>query len=383
MRAAIIAIGISPEEGSLAFLANLWDDLNSPADEAIEGIDHSKSRQWVAQFAPQESAPKLTTVAQAPLKPDEQYITVTAQKTVLPYDRVLFKRFYGAVHSTILMHDDTGEARSVTTFSSLDPTLAAIDKRAGEKMVQGPRTLLEFAPFRGTAIGSTIALLAIEAADYAKPLLSTLQKMSECAGIKFFSAAALLAEPLITGVQALSEVAGGNGTQIVYAGNLPLHTGIFLIAGIEAVNFNWADYRLASDYTLLRDGVPVDDFAYMAVTIEATAARPNWRQIPALRDAEAALTASVLAAGRKITDPATDERAKVENALLTFEWECLNTPDLCAPDGERVANLTKAKIQGFIERASAGLGIAASARGSARDTDTVAFSLEDIDPFDR
>jgi hypothetical protein len=217
----------------MTFLADLWDVLNSPVDEALEKIYHTPSKQWIAQFAP-PSTTSLVTVKQTPIVPRKHYITVTAQKTVLPHDRVLFKTFYGAVHSTIIVRDEAGEAHSISTFASLDSGLTAIDKRAGEKMVQGPRTLLEFAPFQGTQMASTIALLAVEAVDYAKPLLATLQKISNVAGGTFFSAAAPLAEPLISGIQALTEVAGGSGAQIVYVGNLPRNTGIFLVAAIEA-----------------------------------------------------------------------------------------------------------------------------------------------------
>jgi hypothetical protein len=366
----------------MGFLADFWNIVSSSSAEAIERIYHSKSKQWVAQFVPSERAAKLPLAKEQPLISQQHYITVTAQKTVLPYDRVLLRTFYGAVHSTIIVHDDAGEPRSLTTFASLDPTLTAIDKRAGEKMVQGPRTLLEFAPFRGTAIGSTIALLAVEAVNYAKPLLATLQKMSDIAGVQFFTAAGALAEPLISGVQALCEVAGGSGTQIVYAGNLPLRTGLFLIAGIEANEFNWPDYTFASDYTLLKGGAQVDEFAYMVVSIEATESRPNWRQIPELRDAEVALDTAVKAAGRKIADPSSEEYTKVETARLAMEWMCLNSVDLCPADGEHIADLIKAKIENFARRAS-GVQAPLAIQREFSATTTLGFSLDDIDPFPR
>jgi len=379
----------------MSFLSTLADILNSPPEEAIEKIYHSPSKQRVAQFAPPGCARKLDTAAQTPIEANKHYITVTSQKTVLPYDRVLFKTFYGVVHSTILVRDDDGEPRSLTTFAGLDPALTAIDKRAGEKIVQGPRTLLEFAPFRGTAIGSTIALLAVEAANYAKPLLSTLQKMSDLGGVAFFSAAKALAEPLISGVQALSEAAG-SGAQVVYAGNLPLHTGIFLVAGVDARDFDWADYTFASDYTLLRRGTPVGDFPYMVLTIEASANRPNWKQIPELRDAQAALNAAVKEAGPAILNPSSPERAKVESALLALEWACLNTPDLCSEDADYIAGQARAKIEKFLHFADAGIG--SGMRGIAGPSDarefrdrlrrvdrvaTPAFSFDDIEPFPR
>jgi hypothetical protein len=366
----------------MSFLANFWDILTSPADEAIERIYHTPSKQWVAQFAPPKCAPKLATATQTPIEPNKHYITVTAQKTVLPYDRVLLKTFYGVVHSTIIVHDDAGEPRSLTTFAGLDPALTAIDKRAGEKMVQGPRTLLEFAPFRGNAMASTIALLAVEAADYAKPLLSTLQKMSDIAGVTFFSAGKALAEPLISGIQALSEVAGGSGTQVVYAGNLPLHTGIFLIAAVNASDFDWSGYSFASDYTLLNHGFPVNQFAYMVVSIEAGEVRPNWMQIPELHEAQTDLDGAVRAAGRKIADTSSEEGAKVADALVAFQWKCLNTPDLCPEDADRVADLLAAKIQDLRRRASSALGPVATRR-DVMTAPAPGFSLDDIQLFPR
>ena len=168
----------------MPFLSDLWDCLNLPVDQALDRMYHTKSKQWVAQCARchrSEAGYGGTDRA----APDRHYITVTSQKTVLPFDRVVFKTFYGVVHSTILMRDGSGKPRSITAFKGLDPALTTLDKKAGEKVVTGPRTLLELAPFKGTAIAATIALLAVEAGDYAKPLLSTLQKMSDFAGVKF------------------------------------------------------------------------------------------------------------------------------------------------------------------------------------------------------
>jgi hypothetical protein len=358
----------------VSFLSGFWDLLNSPVDVALERIYHTPSKQWVADFAPPTAAEPENlkqAVQRVPIVSRKNYITVTAQKTVLPYERILFKTFYAAVHSTIVIHDDAGEAHSLSVFSSLDPALTAIDNRAGEKLVLGPRTLLEFAPFQGAQIGTTIALIAVEAVNYAKPLLSTLQKISNVAGATFFSAAEPLAEPLLTGIQALSEVAGGSGIQVAYAGNLPLHTGVFLVAATDSAGFNWSEYSFGSDYTLLFRGTPVSGFAYIVLTIESADTRPNWRQIPALRDAEKALDNAVKAAGRKIGDEKSDERGKVETALLALQWECLNTPDLCEEDGQRVADMAREKIDSFVRRASAGLSPAAHDR---------TFRLEDHEP---
>ncbi len=100
----------------------------------------------------------------------------------------------------------------------------------------------------------------------------------------------------------------------------------------------------------------------LVLTIEASDSRPNWLQIPELRNAESVLDTAVRAAGRKIADPASEERAKVENALLDFTWECLNTSELCQSDGERIADLARAKIQQLVQRATVGLGAPTTAR---------------------
>lgn len=371
----------------MSFLSDFWDTVSSSTETAVSRIYHSPAKQWVAQFAPAASAASMATVSQTPILPMKHYVTVTAQKTVLPYDRILFRSFYAAVHSTILVRDDSGEVRSLSTFSSLDPALTAIDNHAGEKMVQGPRTLLEYAPFRGSQFASTIALIAVEAVNYAKPLLSTLQKISSVAGVSFFSAAAPLAEPLLTGIQALAEVAGGSGTQIVYAGNLPLHTGIFLVAAAETSSFNWADYSFDVDYTLLSHGNPVTEFPYMVLTIEAADARPNWKQIPSIQAAEATLDQAVKSAGRKIAVAGSDEQNKVEDALFAFRWECINSEDLCPDDGARVADMADARVKSLIAAGAGGLSFTGT-RGldeipAAAAHSLPGFSLNDIALFPR
>ena len=58
----------------MSFLTNLWDFLNLPVDQAVDKMYHSKSKQWIAQFAPPETAPKLATAARMTLKPDVHYL---------------------------------------------------------------------------------------------------------------------------------------------------------------------------------------------------------------------------------------------------------------------------------------------------------------------
>jgi hypothetical protein len=332
----------------MTFLSDLWATVTSSSADALDRMYHTPAKQWVAQFAPPASASGLAAAQQTPILPMKHYISVTAQKIAVPNARVLFTTFYPAVHSTVLVRDDSGQVRSLSTFSVLDPDLISIDPHAPEKVVQGPRTLLEFAPFLGSQFVSTFALLSVKAVDYARPFLSTLEKLSSLAGVSFFSAAAPLAEPLLTGIQALTQLSGGSGTQIVYAGNLPLHTGIFLVAATDTGGFSWADYTFGPDYTLLSNGAPVADFPYMVLTVESSESRPNWKQIPAIQAAEETLDQAVKAAGRKIAVEGSDERNKVDDALFAFRWACLNCEDLCPDDGERVADLAKARVDALL-----------------------------------
>ncbi len=366
----------------MPFLTDLWDFLNLPIDQAIDRMYHTKSKQWVAQFAPASTAPQLGTATQVALVPDHHYLTITAQKTVLPFDRVAFKTFYGVVHSTILIRDGSNEPRSITTFQGLDPALTKLDKKAGEKVVTGPRTLLELAPYKGTAIASTIALLAVEAGDYAKPLLSTLQKMSDFAGVKFFEPAHAIVESLITGVQLLAAVTGEAGAQIAYVGNMPSKTGIFLIAATDLASFKWSDYTFAADYTLLKHGRPVEGMAYLVATIEASEERADWREIPTLKAMEASLDAVVRAAGAELAKPKSKAVQKVEEALMALEWSCLNSPDLCKSDGERIADLCREKVRAFIARAGSGL-TSSTERGLTGAGVAARFTLDEIDAFPR
>jgi len=364
----------------LNVLQEIWDFMNLPVGEAVDRMYHTKSKPWVAQFAPAGSAPGVAATTQNALRPDQDYLTVTVQKTVLPYDRIAFKTFYGVVHSSILLREGDGEPRSITAFMGLDPALTALDKRAGEAVVMGPRTLLELAPFKGVAIAATIALLAIEARDYAKPLLSTLQKLSAIAGVKYFAPAKGVVDALIVGVRLLAETAGGGGVQVAYAGNVPRTTGVFLVAATETGPFKWPDHTLGADYTLLRRGKPVQDFAYMVLTIEASQERSDWREIPALKEMETALDAAVRAGGAELAQADSKAVQKVREALVMLEWACLNCPELCSADGERIANLCRAKVNNILARAQAKLTAAGDRVAPPAEP---RFTLEEIDAFPR
>ncbi len=122
--------------------------------------------------------------------PNQDYITVTAQKTVLPYDRVLLKTFYGVVHSTIIVHDDVGDPRSITTFDSMDPTLTAIDKRAGGKMVQ-PADIARIRPVSGHGNSYNHCAACRRGCRLCEAFLLTLQKMSNIGWSVFFGGGGL------------------------------------------------------------------------------------------------------------------------------------------------------------------------------------------------
>jgi hypothetical protein len=354
----------------MTWMSSLWKTLNLPATEAIEFLYRSKGTEWVADSAPPARTEAVEAGEWSPLVANKHYLTVTAQKTVLAYDRVLFTTFYGVAHSTIVLLNEDGEPRSISCFTSLNKDLVSIDKHAGERIVLGPRTLLDSVPFRGSAIGATIALLAVEAVNYSKPLLSTLQKLSDVAGVGFIGAAAAFAEPLVAGMQALSQVSGA--VQIAYAGNLAPHTGVFLMAEIDKQSFDWSKYSFASDYSLLKEEMPVTGASYMVITVESATQRPTYGQIPELKTAEKLLSDAVKAAGSKINDPNAEERRTVEDALASLRWQCLNTTELCDGDGRRIADAAKAKIQQFMTETSGGLS-----RGDEKKTS--GFSFDDLE----
>jgi hypothetical protein len=357
-------------------LAAVWSFLNLPVAEAVEKFYHSRSEDWVADFAPSDSTRKLDVGKPVTVLPNEHYVTVTCQKTVLAYDRVLLQTFYAAAHSTIILMDGVGEPRTLTSFKTLSPDLLSLDKNAGERLVQGPRILLDCVPFRGSGIGATIALLAVEAANYSKPLLSTLEKLSDIAGVGYFASAKVIAEPLILGIQGLSRA--GGGVQIAYAGNLPLRTGVFLIAALNRVDFEWTKYTFASEYSLLFNGIPVTDKSYMVVTVEVSTERPTWTQIPELKAAASALSDAVLKARTKIFDATSDERKEVEGALANLQWQCVSSPELCAGDGVRIARACKERILSYMNLATGGL----ANRDRVGNKD-VGFSLDEIQAFPR
>lgn len=360
----------------MAWLDSIWSFMNLPVQEAVERFYHGKSADWIAQFAPPEKLAKLDVGDSTAIEPDVHYVSVTAQKTVLAYDRVLLKTFYAAAHSTVVMSDSARQPRAITVFQTLSPDLLALDNKAGQKLVQGPRTLMDTVPFRGSAIGASIALLAVEAADYSKPLLSTLQKLSDIAGMQFFTLAAAYAEPLVLGIQGLS--AAGGGVQVAYVGNLPLRTGVFLIAAIDQAAFDWASYSFSSDYSLLCDGIPVSDTSYMVLTVDVATSRPTWREIPELKAAEATLNAMVLAAKERIFDVDSDERKSVEGALANMQWECLNSPELCTQDGELIAKACKEKVLKFMSLANGGLTELRSTGRPSSQGLQLGFTLKDI-----
>jgi hypothetical protein len=370
----------------MSFFTDLWDFLNSDADDALERIYRTKSKQWVADHVPDKLAASFAVESGRGLKANSEYVTISAEKIFMPFERIAFDAFYPALYSTIIVGERDGKPRSITVFDCVSDDLKKLSKNMGSKAIVGKKDLVMAVPFRGQSLPATVAVLAVRAADYAEPLLSTLRKVSTIAGIKFFDVASTLAEPLITSVREL--IAANDSTQIAYLGNLEPKLGLFLIAAIDKKDFDWNQYGFASDFTLEKNSVPVDSFSYVVLKIEARADRPNWKDIPELRDSYQSFVDEVRRAGSAVLDKVSKERKDVDNALMRFKWACLTSNELCTGDAKRIAEQAEQLFNSFVAADSATLMAQKTdvAPTNEIDSDKTEFkisrlSLNNIRPF--
>lgn len=335
----------------MSIFTDFWKFLNQPADQALQQMYRAKATPAIATMIPDSVTSKLGLAPSTPLKPNAAYFTISAARTYLPYRRIGFQTFYPVIYSTIVVGQRDGKPWGVSVFDGIENKLAELSKNVGNHVAFGEQDLVKVIPFRGDSLAATLAVLAVQSSNYAEPLLTTLREISTVAGIQFSEIATKLAQPIVNGVGKLMAV--DNTTQIAYIGNLPLATGLFLVAETDRQTFSWTDYGINSDCFLTKNGNPVDDFPYMIVRITAQRDRPNWRaEVPELRTAFESFSDEVKRAGAAVLDDSSPQRKAVNESLLRFRWLCLQCVDLCEEDAQTIAKQAETLFATFLGRVS-------------------------------
>lgn len=257
-----------------------------------------------------------------PLRPNQEYVSITLRSMRLAYVRKGLTRFYGVVHSAIEFSDVASEDGRAELQTLVSPAaLRDVAARDADRVIPLSHRLLHDVPFRGGDIDLEVGLFSIRSADLAQPFLDLLEEVAGLAGISYVTAALPFARLLKLGVGKLT---GGDrdSLDVGVAGFLqPRETGAYLAwAGSRA---DIAGTKLDEDYLLRAVAKPASHFV---LTVEAQPRREAWFEVPELQKSYAHILRHVrggdIEAARK--------------SFSVFEQTVRGSPDLLQRDAERL-----------------------------------------------
>ena len=110
--------------------------------------------------------------------------------------------------------------------------------------------------------------------------------------------------------------------------NVEARAGTFVVMRTDKAKVRLEDLRVAADFTVSHTkGIDISRCPYMTVTIDATANRPDWRAVPALRTAY-----------NDLADHLEHDRPQdAGDALTAFRRIALLSDDLIKSDAEKIA----------------------------------------------
>jgi hypothetical protein len=279
-------------------------------------------------FVPRISRPG--TVATAIL-PDETYIELFVDSLRIDKARSFATRFHGVVYtfeSLAKLAEDGADFAAVTKPDKL----AELDKDSVDRIIAVSKQMLGPVPWRGGSFELQLGLFAIKSGNLLTPLLNFVTKVSDAAGIGFIGAVKPFL-PLIT--EGMDLIAGQTeDTKLVVGIDTAMQLDSTTTCAIIAKQKHEIDVATLSidpaDGKLLIGNAPLDA-AYCVFSIRATDRKPDFGEIPELKESYAEFRKAVVA-GKQ-----TDAR----EACNAFCRRTLTSPDLITKDAARLIALAR------------------------------------------
>jgi len=307
----------------------------------IENIIKAKSVTWT--YAPIEPNRTPTGLTNDPILPDEHYMSVTMRSCKIPDLRDLFTKFYGTVQSYAEIQSGTGDIATFQTITTPGKLQDADPTNLDRTIVQDI-PLLGPVPFTGGNFLIQIGLFALKEADLIGPYLNLLGTIAQTAGISFMSQAVNLATPILNGVSGIVQQSAG-GLQIgLYKGFAEPETpiqGYYSVIAAPAGTIDTSNLAIDNGERLVYFDSRIEiDAPYLVFTIERFTARSDWRQIPDVKKAFAAL----------LTAEQSADRNKITDAMTSFKVVVASCQDLLSDDRNTVINKVQTEVTALLNQ---------------------------------
>lgn len=238
----------------------------------------------------------------SPIKPGEQYFTVSLECMRLVYAREAFTKFYGVVSGRVGFDLKSGPD-AITIIVSPD-ALKGVEKADLGRVIVQTIPLCERIPYIDGGIDLRIALLSLEATNLLTGVVDVLTSVATAAGVGgYVEQAKTFLAPIEKGIDLLVRQ-GGCEIGLYKTIDQP-QTGYFCVARAPDKRLVLDKCRLSKTWELIdQNGNVTTDVPYFVLRVQAHDKKGNFARIPSIREAYAKLQNLAMGTDQKAADEA-------------------------------------------------------------------------------
>lgn len=276
--------------------------------------------------------------AQSSLEPEKTYLNIFLRSMRVVNVRTGLTKFYGMAHSYISLPHLSGK-RAQFHCLAVPPELQNIDPSHLDRVITLSKRLLGPVPYYGGDVEMELGLFSVKSTDLAGPFLKLLDGLSTTAGVSFIGVARPFVASLLQGVNLLASTQEDSFLEIGLTKTFEKPgTGYFAIIRVPhgAIDANIVKvqdetYRLIDATT----GVPLAQYPYMVISIEASEQRDDWFLIPELASVYKMLQEELR----------TGHVNTIKEAQAIFNRTVHTCLDLIPPDAERLISKVNKQVE--------------------------------------
>ncbi len=284
-----------------------------------------------------------------PIAADKCYIEIYVESLRLEEAR----RFLSTFHGVVYLYETlarVGSTSATLAAVSKPAMLAKLDQASLGRVITVSRQLMGAVPWRGGTMHLELGLFSVKSGNLLSPVLDFVTQVSTTAGVSFVGAVTPFVPLLVKGMDLLAGQVGEVELEVGLDTNLDLKTsGTYAIVAKPKQYFNGRTVTIdPGDRQLLVDGSPLEA-GYCVFSIRRTSEKPDFGEIPDLKDKYVAVTNS-------------KNRKEAEDALTAFRVAVQMSPDLIPDDADALIQKVTSRVErAFPEGKSS--GIAGALRG--------------------
>jgi hypothetical protein len=256
-----------------------------------------------------------------PIEADTCYLELFLESVRISRARKFASKFQGIVYSFVTLARE-GNENALLSAVSRPERLEQLDKNSITKAIQVGRQLMAPVAYRGGSIQLELGLFSVKSGNLLTPILNYVAEISAAAGISFVGSVKPFVPLIEKGMDLIASHSEDTELEVGLDTSLKLKKGaVVAIIAKDKKEIDNSKLSLDNDKKLLYDGQPLDA-AYAVFSIRSTTMKPDYGEIPELKEKFNTFLAAIKSGKRKDT----------REAVLAFRLAVVASPDLITTD---------------------------------------------------